>query len=394
MRRIAYTALATAALFLSLMAILIDAPALFFMSFALVALLIACNVQSYLSARALKIDRIVPKSVRVNELVTIELVIWSLRKLKRPLVTVQDNVPQRLTRGGVGLSLPIAPAYDLPVRTMYKFQPRKRGRFSWKNITVTATDALGLTTRSVKYETEPTEITVLPVPIPVAIELPSSAGWGINEAASGQAAGAGIEPRGVREYASGDSLRHVHWRSSARMGRLMVKEFQAGAHGACSFVLQRTSGTDRGEGDVSTLDVMCGHVLFLSDQLIRMGVSVSFPTLESNVKSGVDHDRVEAVAALLGEIQASSQEPIGVELERVLDEAESGSVIFVCAAVDDDSLTSVIARHRGNHTIVPLVYEPKLYDPKFTGRSMAAPEALERLRSAGSNPTLMPEFLQ
>jgi uncharacterized protein (DUF58 family) len=113
MRRIAYTALATAALFLSLMAILIDAPALFFMSFALVALLVACNVQSYLSARSLKIDRIVPKSVRVNEVVTIELVIWSLRKLKRPLVTVQDNVPQRLSRGGVGPSLPIAPAYDL-----------------------------------------------------------------------------------------------------------------------------------------------------------------------------------------------------------------------------------------------------------------------------------------
>ena len=33
--------------------------------------------------------------------------------------------------------------------------------------------------------------------------------------------------RGVREYVHGDSPRHVHWASSARTGRLLVREFEA-----------------------------------------------------------------------------------------------------------------------------------------------------------------------
>ncbi len=38
--------------------------------------------------------------------------------------------------------------------------------------------------------------------------------------------GIGQDYYGVREYATGDSLRHIHWKSSARRGRLIVKEYQ------------------------------------------------------------------------------------------------------------------------------------------------------------------------
>src|SRR5919107_222381 len=37
---------------------------------------------------------------------------------------------------------------------------------------------------------------------------------------------AGFELHGVREYAQGESLRRVHWRSTARRGELMVKELE------------------------------------------------------------------------------------------------------------------------------------------------------------------------
>lgn len=38
--------------------------------------------------------------------------------------------------------------------------------------------------------------------------------------------GAGLDFFGIREYRPGDSLRHVHWRSTARGGRLLVREFE------------------------------------------------------------------------------------------------------------------------------------------------------------------------
>jgi uncharacterized protein (DUF58 family) len=39
-------------------------------------------------------------------------------------------------------------------------------------------------------------------------------------------AGSGSELFGVREYRSGDSLRRIHWRSSARHGELVVREYE------------------------------------------------------------------------------------------------------------------------------------------------------------------------
>jgi uncharacterized protein (DUF58 family) len=39
-------------------------------------------------------------------------------------------------------------------------------------------------------------------------------------------AGSGTELFGVREYRPGDSLRRIHWRSSARLGELVVREYE------------------------------------------------------------------------------------------------------------------------------------------------------------------------
>ena len=118
MRRVAGTALSVASLFLGMVAILINSPALFYMSFALISTIVACNIQSWLAARALRIERVAPKSVHVGELITIEIILWSDRKIKRPLVTLTDDLPRALSGVPATPSLPVAPAYDLPVRTM------------------------------------------------------------------------------------------------------------------------------------------------------------------------------------------------------------------------------------------------------------------------------------
>lgn len=371
---------------------LINAPSLFYMSFALIATIIACNLQSILATRALRIERIAPKSVHVGELVTIEVVLWSERKIKRPLVTVEDHLPDRLKSSEVGPSLPVAPAFDLPVRTIYQFRPLKRGRFRWKNIKVTATDALGLTTRTVNYETEPTEIIVVPTPIPVSVELPSSAGWGINEAMSGQASGAGIEPRGIREYVSGDSLRHVHWRSSARTGTLQVKEFQAGSQGAAAFLLQRTRGTDVGKGNVTSFDAMAGHALYLTEQLLRQGVKISFPQFEEKSSVRGEAERREDIALALGTAMADEIDTIGGDLLDATAQVDAGTTFYVMAAIDDGSLLTALDRVRGRYPVVVLTYDATAFDPKRVSESASLMN--ESYRQRGALVLQMPEVGQ
>jgi uncharacterized protein (DUF58 family) len=48
----------------------------------------------------------------------------------------------------------------------------------------------------------------------------------LEASAAAPRAGSGTELFGVREYRPGDSLRRIHWRSSARHGELVVREYE------------------------------------------------------------------------------------------------------------------------------------------------------------------------
>ena len=48
----------------------------------------------------------------------------------------------------------------------------------------------------------------------------------LEAAAAAPRAGAGNEMFGIREYRAGDALRRIHWRSSARRGELVVREYE------------------------------------------------------------------------------------------------------------------------------------------------------------------------
>jgi uncharacterized protein (DUF58 family) len=48
----------------------------------------------------------------------------------------------------------------------------------------------------------------------------------LEASVSAPRSGSGMELFGVREYRAGDPLRRIHWRSSARMGELVVREYE------------------------------------------------------------------------------------------------------------------------------------------------------------------------
>lgn len=389
MKNVAGFALTISALFLAVVSVFIQAPSLFYMGTALFATIGACNLQAYLAVRGLRFERVAPGSAQLGDTVTVEITVWSERKLRRPLIMVHDRLPKRLKVSHLSPSLPIAPAYDLPVRSQYQFEAMRRGVFRWRGVTVVGTDALGLVTKTRDYETDAAEITILPRPIPVTVEMPMAAGWGISEAESGQTRGAGIEPRGIREYSQGDSLRHVHWRSTARAGRLLVKEFEAGTHAAAAFVLPRRKGSDVGQGPTSSLDLMCGHAAFLSDGLLRQGARVEFPALEPAGKNVSPHEREAEILELLARVQADSEATLASDALGALDRLTPGSVVFIMAAIPEDDLAGAIAMlsQRGL-TVVMLLYDAKRFDKKAPA-TVCDPAAIESLHMAGAHIEIM-----
>lgn len=392
MRNVASFALTVSAAVLAVVAVMLNAPNLFYMGVALIATIGVSRIQAWLAVRGLKFERVAPESVRVGDLVTVEITVMSERKIRRPLITVLDALPQNMPISGRTPSLPIAPSYDIPVRTQYQFRPLKRGHYRWSGVLVDGSDSLGLVSRVREYPTEPAEMTVLPAPIPVSIEMPTAAGWGISEAESGQTRGAGLEPRGVREYVNGDSLRHVHWRSSARTGRLLVKEFEAGTHASAAFVFQLTKGTDIGRAEHTTLEAMCGHAAFLAEQFLRQGAKVEFPGLEIGGSHGSPAERANEIYELLAGVEANQTATVSESLAAVSVHLPPGSAVFVFVAVQDPGLAPAIADlgTRGT-TVVPLLYDPRALVSRMQRVPSAAdPDYVWRLREAGAAPILMP----
>jgi len=119
---------------------------------------------------------------------------------------------------------------NIPERGYYTWEAdvkcRHRGSYQLGPVTVAVTDPFGIFTRRVSLGGEQ-ELTVYPA----TVDLPHFKSSSFSD--YGPAAGhrsisnQGPDASSVRDFTSGDSLQHIHWPSTARSGKIMVKLFDA-----------------------------------------------------------------------------------------------------------------------------------------------------------------------
>ncbi len=397
MGRYANVTLTVSSMFLIVMAILVNSSALFYMATAVIATLGAARLQAYLAVRYLRFERFTAPAVQVGETVTVEIVVWSERQLKRPLISVADILPRRLVTSGLTRALPVAPSFDQPIRTFYSFKPMRRGKFRWERLIVYGNDALGLINQEQTYATDPVELTVYPAPLPVNQELQPLIGWGASDLDSGRKVGTGLEPRGVREFAQGDPLRYIHWRSSARRDKLMVKEFESGSGVTMHFLLQRQQGTETWttldeltDLDTSTFETMCSHTLTLATDYAKKGATVHFPLMEGR-EQGDSHPeaRERQIREILTTIQCDALQSISQDMEAIRPTIQPGETVVCLVAAADPDLPATITAWVDVKIIV-LVYEPSEFRKHAGVNSPADPSYIGRLESTGAQVILMP----
>ena len=101
----------------------------------------------------------------------------------------------------------------------------RRGAFPLGPTVLTAGDPFGMFVTQ-KAVPASQSLTVLPMLVNVtAFPTPQGALPG-GQAIRRKASGVTPHAAGVREYATGDPMKSIHWQSTARRGRLMVKEFE------------------------------------------------------------------------------------------------------------------------------------------------------------------------
>jgi uncharacterized protein (DUF58 family) len=77
-----------------------------------------------------------------------------------------------------------------------------------------------------------------------------------------------ISDAGVREYASGDSLRRIHWRVSAHLDGLVVRQFESARSGDWWIFVDLDASAQRGTGAETTLELL----IVLAASLVSRGL--------------------------------------------------------------------------------------------------------------------------
>ncbi len=104
--------------------------------------------------------------------------------------------------------------------------PLRRGLLSLTGVTLARPDPLGLFRSFVKVPA-PQSVLVLPKRYPLPpISLPGTQKYQEGGVALASNVGQSEEFVALRDYRHGDPLRHIHWRSWAKAGRPVVKEFE------------------------------------------------------------------------------------------------------------------------------------------------------------------------
>lgn len=149
----------------------------------------------------------------------------------------------------------------------------RRGRYQLSSLTIEIAGPFGLFRRRRVVESKDS-----------AVAFPK---WehmdrlGALEAAAGESEGrrksrTGLDTSGTRSYAPGDSFRIIHWRNSARSGKLTVREFDTWNDRSLVFAID--SSNVHGTGPESTLDYAARIAASASRVVEREGGSVSVIT--------------------------------------------------------------------------------------------------------------------
>ena len=189
----------------------------------------------------------------------------------------------------------------------------------------------------------------------------------------------GFDLHSVREYERGESLRKVHWRSTARRGQLMVKDLEDAPRDEIAVVLDADASVVSG----SSFDVQvraAGSVLRTHAARGRRAVLALNAARPASLRvSSLEGDWTAAMGALAA-VEPDGERPVVEMLGRESGPAARAlEVMVVTARLAPALATKVVQRALTSHG-VSLVW---IDAPSFAGRPTKAEPELLRLQAAG-----------
>lgn len=264
-----------AAAIVAIVAWVLNVGQLYWMAGALGLLPLGSRLVASLEQRGLEVERTLPPVAHQGQEVRVRLTVHNRSPLPKLHLSAWDVLPR---------GLKATPAEALPLHlgphgtdvVEYTLRLGRRGWHELDTVLITGTDPLGLAHEESRH-TLPARVLVYPRVITLPEQAwPPLQGGGSAPIEGAQRQGEGTSFFGIREYRPGDPLRHVHWRTAARLGRLAVVEWEAEESRDTVLAIETAAALERDLGPGTTLDLAAGlagslaSAFFQDDHAVRL----------------------------------------------------------------------------------------------------------------------------
>ncbi|OLB80461.1 MAG: hypothetical protein AUI14_06675 [Actinobacteria bacterium 13_2_20CM_2_71_6] len=237
----------------------------------------------------------------------------------------------------------------------YSVRADVRGRYEVGPLVVRLTDPFGLCELSRAFPTVD-HLTVTPTVVPLpGIRLTADYS-GTGDSRTRSVAVHGEDDAATREYRHGDDLRRVHWRSTARVGELMVRREEQPWESRATLVLDVRKHAHRGEGPTASFEWAVSAVASIAVHLRDAGYRLRLVTDLADI----DTTESEAEAAILdhlAEVKLLARVDLGRVAERMRRRYDGGLLISVLGLLSPADAELVAGLRGANTTAVGFVID-------------------------------------
>ncbi|MBN1419903.1 MAG: DUF58 domain-containing protein [Planctomycetes bacterium] len=262
-------------------------------------------------ARGLTARRRLPSRAFQGETIDVTLTVGNRSRF--PLLRagiVETFPPGEVALKTIELPRPIDPGMEIDIR----YRPncfKRRGRYRVGPVAIEARDPFGLW--RIRRSLAPAdEIVVLPAPVHLErLPFVGRASLWSPRLEEGPRTGESLEYCGIREWRPGDTLRRIHWPSTARLGRLVAREYEDTVANQVTVIIDLARASIAGIGRESTTEYGIRVAAAIASECVRSGHEVALygegeRPLRTPLAGGAGHIAVMlealALARSLGEV--------------------------------------------------------------------------------------------
>lgn len=248
------------------------------------------------------------------------------------------------------LLAPLQP--DESARAAYRLPTEARGVYDLGPLTLQLSDPFGLAHRSVTAAPR-TSLTVFPRVDPIEAPALTRGDDAFATADHPTAlASSGDDFYALREYELGDDLRRVHWKSSAKLDQLMIRQDEVPWQGRATVVLDLDPAAHTPESLEVAVSAAASIVTacWRRRSVVRL---VSTDGIDSGAGSGPAH--LDAILEHLAGAEARGDVPLSGLLASLRREGNGAALAVITTAVSPQSHLDTVARVRNRFGSVTLV---------------------------------------